>query len=309
MIVGIHHGGVAVRNLSRAIVHLRMLTDWKVEHRLDSTHPLIAGTGAAGAALLQGPNAFLELVEVAGMPTSRRTVAEPGVTHLSIQLPDMAAKNRELAENGVERHAEPVELGTGFSYLYVRDREHNVVEIEGAGHAPVGLATWFSHVGIATNDVGRLRTVYEHFLGNPAKASARIAGVAALDAVTAIEDADVTMTWVPAANANVELIQFHHPPPAEPEPREFATPGVGHICFEVDDVAIESARAVTAGMQEVGMATSPDGTAVARLLDPDGNWVELISFASPADSRSLLNVESFNRYREMDALLAERSAQ
>lgn len=309
MIVGIHHGGVAVRDLSEAIDHLQMLTEWEVAHRLDAAHPLIAGSGAPGAALLRGPNAFLELVEAPPAPTLRRTVAEPGVTHLSIQLPDMDAKNLELVEHGVERHAEPVELGTGFSYLYVRDAEHNVVEIEGAAHAPAGLKPWFSHVGIATNDLARLRAAYEHLLGNQAKATVRIAGVAALDAVTDLKDADVTMTWVGAANANVELIQFHHPPTAAPDRRPFATPGVGHICFEVDDVAVESARAAVAGMREVDRFTVDDGTTVGRLVDPDGNWVELVSFAGWDHPLSLRGVESFNLYREMDALLAERSEQ
>lgn len=309
MIIGIHHGGVAVQDLERAVDHLQTLSDWEVVHWLDESHPLVTGSGATGAAQLRGPNAFLEVVEVDGAAAERRTVAEPGITHLSIQLADMAGKNRRLAELDVERHAEPVEPGTGFSYLYVRDSEHNVVEIEGAAHAPADLDAWFSHVGIATDDVEQLCAVYEHFLGNPAKASARIAGVPAFDAVMALEGVDVTMTWVPAANANVELLQFHHPPTPAPESRPLAAPGVGHICFEVDDVAAETTRAVAAGMRPRDVVAAPDGTTVGRLTDPSGNWVELVSFSDLDDPLSLRNVESFNRYREMDALLAERSAQ
>jgi catechol 2,3-dioxygenase-like lactoylglutathione lyase family enzyme len=308
VIIGIHHGGVTVVDLEAAVAHLETLSGWSEVHHVDAWHPLVAGTGAAGAALIAGPNGFLEVLQAreAAVP-ARRTVAQPGITHLSIQLPDMTAKNGQLTEMGIERHADPVELGTGFSYLYVRDREHNVVEIEGAGHAPASLGTWFSHVGIATADVDRLRSHYERLLGRPAVASIRFGGSEALDRVTALEDVEVTMTWVPAANANVELLQFHHPATPSPESRPILTPGVGHICLEVDDVAAAMDHATESGFRPVHGPTMSRQARVARVSDPDGNLIELIAFEREDDPLSLRNVESFTRSRDMDALLATKA--
>lgn len=305
MIIGIHHGGVTVVDLEAAVAHLETLSGWSEVHHLDAWHPLVAGTGAAGAALVAGPNGFLEVLQAreTAVP-ARRTVAQPGITHLSIQLPDMAAKNEQLTQMGIERHAEPVELGTGFSYLYVRDQEHNVVEIEGAGHAPASLGTWLSHVGIATNDVDRLRSHYERLLGRPAIASVRFGGNDALDRVTALDDVEVTMTWVPAANANIELLQFHHPATPPPESRSILTPGVGHICLEVDDVAAATDHATESGFDAVHRPTMSKRASAARVSDPDGNLVEFIAFEREDEPLSLRNVEAFTRYRDMDALLA-----
>jgi catechol 2,3-dioxygenase-like lactoylglutathione lyase family enzyme len=307
MIIGLHHGGVTVIDLDRAIAHLSALSAWSIVHALDSSHPLVAGLGVTRAALIEGPNAFIEVLEVAGRAGSpRRAVAEPGITHLSVQLPDMAAKNAQVARLGIERHAEPVELGTGFSYLYVRDREHNVVEIEGAAHAPKELSPWFSHVGIATNNIDRLRSFYESLLVAPAVATVRFGESDALDQVTALEEAEVTMSWVPAANARVELLEFHHPETGRPERRPVGTPGVGHLAFEVDNLEAAVAGAADAGAEVIGRPGRDGEVDVARIADPDGNLIELVAFAED-HPLSLRNVESFTRYRDMDALLYGRS--
>lgn len=304
MIVGIHHGGITVVDLERGVRHLQTLTGWTRVHRLDLDHPLVAGLGVSGAALIEGPNGYLEVLAVAADLPERRTVAQPGITHLSIQLPDMEAKHDQIRTSGVECHSDPVELGTGFSYLYVRDAEHNVVEVEGAAHAPADVKPWFSHVGIATNDVERLRATYENVMGAPAVATARIAGVEALDQVTALADADVTMTWVPSANANVELIQFHHPATGTPERRSQVVPGVGHVCFEVDNLDRDVAGAVGHGLRLVADPVTTEEASVARFEDPDGNIVEYASFHRKDDPLSLRTCRSLMQYREMDALLA-----
>lgn len=308
MIIGFHHGGVTVVDLDRAVAHLQAITDWHDVHRLEGDHPMIAGLGVSAGALLPGPNAFLEVLAADGDSPTRRTVAEPGVTHHSVQLPDMASKAGQLAAMNVESHAAPVKLGTGFSYLYVRDREHNVVEIEGAAHAPDGVQPWFSHTGIATNDIDQLRSIFEALLDAPALATTRLGSSDALDQVTALRDVEVTMTWIPVANANIELLEFHNPATADPEHRAVGLPGVGHVCFEVDDLSKEAARAVEIGLKSLGEPRVGEGVEVARFADPDGNTIEIVAFEEPDHPLSLRNVDAFDRYRQMDALLAERSA-
>jgi catechol 2,3-dioxygenase-like lactoylglutathione lyase family enzyme len=304
MILGIHHGGRTVLDLDAALAHLRTLSDWTIVHPLPPDHPLIAGLGVQRGALLEGPNAFIELLEVAAPVPNRRTVAQPGISHLSIQLPDMTTKNANLTRLGIERHAGPVELGTGFSYLYVRDLEHNVTEIEGAAHAPRHLTAWFSHAGIATSDLAALRDIYEGLLGSPAVATARFSANPALDSVTALNEVDVTMSWVPSSNARVELIQFHHPATGPPENRPVSVPGVGHLALEVDDLAADVAAAVAVGLTPLHETTFVDGMGVARLHDQDGTLVEFLAFERKDDPLSLRNVEDLTLYPRMDALLA-----
>ena len=198
----------------------------------------------------------------------------------------------------------PVELGTGFSYLYVRDLEHNVTEIEGAAHAPRHLTAWFSHAGIATSDLAALRDIYEGLLGSPAVATARFSANPALDSVTALNEVDVTMSWVPSSNAHVELIQFHHPATGPPENRPVSVPGVGHLALEVDDLAADVAAAVAVGLTPLHETTVVDGMGVARLHDQDGTLVEFLAFERKDDPLSLRNVEDLTLYPRMDALLA-----
>jgi catechol 2,3-dioxygenase-like lactoylglutathione lyase family enzyme len=303
MIIGLHHGGRTVVDLEAAIEHLLAVSEWRLAGRLEDNHPLIAGVGVERGALLVGPNAFIELLQVAGPPTPRRTVAEPGISHLSIQLPDMDGKHKQLMDLGVERHADPVDLGTGFTYMYVRDEEHNVTEIEGAAHAPRPLTPWFSHVGIATADMATMRSAYEAALGSTAIATVRSSDSPALDAVTALNEADVTMSWVPAPNARVELIQFHHPETKPAEPRPISVPGVGHLCLEVNDLEADLEAGIAAGFSLEHGPTKVDGLTVARLLDPDGNVVEYVSFDREDDPLSLNAVDSPLIYQAMDALL------
>jgi catechol 2,3-dioxygenase-like lactoylglutathione lyase family enzyme len=226
------------------------------------------------------------------------------VTHAAIQVGEINEVIARLDTAFIERHPGPIELGTGYRYLYARDAEHLVTEIEGAPHAPADLAAWLSHGAIATDDIPRLRRAYERFLDvDEAPSTARLRNLPAFDRGAMLDDVDVTAAWVPAGNASVEIWQFHNPPTAPNPHPSFEEPGAGHLAFESDDLDVDLRRALDAGFTAADDPIERDAVEIARLNDPDGNWVELIRFEIIDDLRSLRSRPDLGRVARMNALL------
>ena len=302
MIVGLHHVGRTVATLTRPAEQLAGLTGWPIEISDGATDPLVAGRQVARTARAAGPNGWIELVEVGGPAARRREIHRSGVTHAAIQLPQIDAAVERADAVGIERHPGPVDLGTGYRYLYVRDIEQLVIEIEGAPHAPIELDPWLSHGAISTPDLTRLRAAYEVLLTTEARASTRIRGVEAFDRGAMLDDVDVSVTWVPVVNGSVEMWQFHHPTTTPEAPVAYETPGAGHLAFETDDLDGALDRSIAAGFAVVDEPVAGDGVAVARLRDPDANWVELVTFDDEDDPRSLRRRPDLERPARMDEL-------
>ena len=303
MLIGLHHVGRVVHDLDCTARQLQALTDWPITSSAAGDDPLVAGRDVQASARAAGPNGWIELVCVAGPVGPRREVNESGVTHAGIQTGDIEAVIERAATAGITSHADPVQLGTGFRYLYVRDAEQLVTEIEGAPHAPADLDAWLVHGAIATSDAERLRTAYEELIGSPALNTSRLRGHPAIDRLSALHDVDVTGTWVPLANAKVEIWQFHHPATSAGEQPDYETPGSGHLAFESDDLAADVARATAAGFTVEDEPAGTDRLGIARLRDPDGNWIELLAFHRTDDELSLRTRPDLHRPARMDALL------
>lgn len=301
--IGLHHVGRAVTDLSAAVADLATLTGWPIQVRTHS--PLIDGRPITRHALAGGPNGWLELIEVAGAAPSRREVNEPGVTHAAIQAPRMERVLARLIESEMDRHDGPVRLGTGFEYLYVRDTEGSVTEVEGAGHAPAEHAAWLGHGALATSDIDRLRSAYLGLVGVETSHTTRVRHHPEFDRGTGLTDGDVTVTWVPLANANVEIWQYHHPPTHGCADLCFESPGCGHLAFECHPVEFTDVvhRAVEHGFDVADPPRTNDGVRLARLRDPDGNWAELLAFDELDDRRSLRQRPELGCMWTMNALL------
>lgn len=301
MVIGLHHVGRTVTDLDAVARDLVAMTAWPLERLDGADDPLVAGRRIVATARAAGPNGWIELVAVDATPTPRREVNEPGVTHAAIQVGDIDRVITRLDAGKVDRHPGPVELGTGFRYLYVRDAEQLVTEVEGAPHAPADLEPWLGHGAIATADIDRLRLAYECLLGADATDTVRVRNHPEFDRGAALEGVDVTVTWVPTSTAAVEMWQYHTPPTA-PNPRVgFEHPGAGHLAFETDDLEADLAVAFDAGFAPADSQIERDGVELARVLDPDGNWVELIRFTE-ADPRSLRSRPDLGRVARMNAL-------
>ncbi len=303
MLIGLHHVGRVVHDLEHTARQLHAMSGWPITSLAAGDDPLVAGRDVQASARAEGPNGWIELVGVAAPAGRRREVNEPGVTHAGIQTGSIEQVADRASTAGIVSHADPVELGTGFQYLYVRDAEQLVTEIEGAPHAPADLEPWLVHGAIATPDVDRLRAAYEDLIGSPALNTARLRGHAAVDRLSALSDVDITGTWVPLTNAKVEIWQFHNPPTGAPEQPDYETPGTGHLAFESDDLHADLARAKAAGFTVEDEPAGTDRLEMTRLRDPDGNWVELIAFHRADDTLSLRMRPDLLRPSRMDALL------
>lgn len=303
MVTGLHHVGRAVADLDATAADLAAMTTWPVERADAAGDPLVAGRAVTGTARAAGPNGWIELIHVAGPAAPRREVNEPGLTHASIQVPEIDDVVARLDEHGIDRHPGPIELGTGYQYLYVRDAEHLTTEIEGARHARRDLEPWLSHGAITTTDLDRLRTAYEGLLLRPARATIRLRDHPAFDRGTELDGVDVTVTWVPTHNATVELWQYHAPPTGPNPGFAYEQPGAGHLAFETDDLETDLVRASAVGFDLADPPFEQDGVQLARVLDPDGNWVEMIRFLDGDDPRSLRARPDLGRVAAMDALL------
>ncbi len=302
MILGLHHVGRAVTDLPAMAEELGVITGWPVSaHGPDD--PFLAGRAATGSAWAHGPNGWIEYVGVDGPASARRGINEAGVTHAAVQTPRIEDVVARLDAAGIDRHADPVALGTGFLYLYVRDGEELVTEVEGAPHAPADAGAWLAHGAIATADIDRLRAAYQALTGADRAHTTRVGNRAVVDELTALSDVDVTGTWVPTPTVPVEIWQYHHPPTG-PTPRvEFETPGSGHLAFETDDLDADLGRVAEAGFEVRDDPVGTGGVQVARLVDPDGNWVELVAFDDAGDERSLRQRPDVRRAETMNALL------
>ena len=302
MLIGLHHVGRVVTDLPAMVDDLAALTSWPIDIT-EGADALVAGCAAVATARAAGPNGWIELVAVEAEPAPRRDVSDAGVTHAAIQVGRIESVLERLDAIEMDRHDGPVELGTGYRYLYARDTEQLVTEVEGAPHAPADLEPWLSHGAIATADLDRLRSAYENLLGTRATNTVRLRGHPALDRVTALHDVDVTATWVPAHNASVEMWHYHRPATEAAPPADFEAAGSGHLAFETNDLDEMILRGVAAGFTLEDAPVVEDGVRLARLRDPDGNWVELLEFADAGDPRSLGSRPDLARVARMDALL------
>lgn len=307
MLIGLHHVGRVVHDLDRAARQLHAVSGWPVTTLAARDDPLVAGRDVHATARAEGPNGWIELVGVEAEAGRRREVNEPGVTHAGIQTGGIQGVIERASQAGFDCDPNPIDLGTGFQYVYVRDGEQTVIEVEGAPHAPLQLQPWLVHGAIATPDVDRLRAEYEDLIGSPAQNTARLARHSELDRLSALHDVDVTGTWVPLANAKVEIWQFHHPATAAGERPDYEAPGSGHLAFESDDFATDLKRATAAGFLVEDGPITTDRLEMARLRDPDGNWVELVAFTRDDDELSLRTRPDLHRPSRMDALLNKGS--
>lgn len=304
MLIGLHHVGRTVSDVATVVDDLAAITGWPVTHAATGASPLCVGRSTGPTAMLHGPNGWLEVVGATRGEPNRRGVNVPGVAHSSIQTGDTAVVDARMAERGIARHDGPVELGTGFTYLYVRDAEHDVIEIEGAPHAPADLDPWLSHGAIVSPDIERLSIAYGAVLDADPTSPIHLAGHAAFERGTGLDGVDVRVTFVKVPNGSVEMWQYDAPAADGTTVRDYETVGAGHLAFETTSIDDTVARALAHGFTLVDPATDVDGLRICRVTDPDGNWVEFVSFDDPDDPRSLRTRPDLRRAAKMDALLA-----
>lgn len=279
MIAALHHIGMTVSDLGRAATFLHNLFGFTSTAASLPETPL-TGRGER-AVLLRAPNCFIKLVETAATVAVKRPVNEAGITHISIQSRHIDALYERALAAGARPHAPPIALGTGFVYLYLRDAQHNVIEIEGVPFAPAQQSPWVAHVAIATHDLDRLATFYHALLGGERRNGATIGPNPLIDRLAGLSGVEAKPVWIVGRNVTLELWQYLNPP-TMPAPRPRPLAGYSHICFEVRDIAESLAAFERAGATVVTPSTADAGVTSALVRDPDGNLLELAAFSDAA---------------------------
>lgn len=132
------HVGISVASLERSVAFYRDLLGLKVVEEVsfqgERYEAILGLKGARGRiAILKSGNLAVELFEF-DEPTPkpadrRRPVADHGITHIAIEVDDIAALYARLEAAGVTFHCPPIHFPACATATYARDPDGNVVEL------------------------------------------------------------------------------------------------------------------------------------------------------------------------------------
>lgn len=307
---GINHVGLSVRDLSRTVEFYRSATTLELAGRRPlSGRPAPSATGdpanggpanggpvsdPVDVAVMQGPNAYLELTQFAPAATAGPRVLPvegPGFTHICYQSPaplELYTTFIDLQATPVSRAGAPIDLGGyGVLYGYARDADGIMFEVEQLDAPPFDGPIWIAHVALVSPDIDRLVDFYERLLGvAPYRRVNKVTGPRA-DEVTGLDDVRIRAAWFNVGNMVLELWQYVNPVTARPgEPAPFEAIGYNKFVFEVADLASEYERLTAAGVEFIGTPTGTNGGREVFARDPDGNLFGLQQLG-PDDAHSI----------------------
>ena len=139
MIKGLHHVGVATRDLDRLCAfyaeffHGRTLAEFAwTEEDTELSDRLGLERSAGRLRMLGFGVTRLEVFEFTMPsiePNGRRSVAKPGFSHIAFEVDDAMAEYDRLVQAGLPFHAPPLTMPGDGVFAYGRDPDGNVVEI------------------------------------------------------------------------------------------------------------------------------------------------------------------------------------
>ena len=314
MITGIHHTGLVVRDLDASIDFFRKGADFEVASRFDLADTAInralfeLADATGRAALLKGTLGCIELFEFtvnASRVIRHPTIFEAGIRHVCLQGGmDNVLFDRMVAQ-GASAHAPLSGLGTGNLYAYIRDREGNIIEIEGVPWKPGDVTrTWYAHTAIVTPAIDRLSEFYAMVTGSPVHRRGSFGPDPKFDVVGGLHDARFHGAWLRAGNAELEFWQYLTPLTEAVPPRAMSDLGWNHVCFESNDIDSDIDRLRTAGV-ELHLPVSEFGNArIVFCRDPDGNIFELLQ----PNEQATVNVAALHAGSNAALLRAAKSA-
>ncbi len=289
---GIHHIKLSITDLDRSLAFYQGATQFTLVDRsdLEPSAALDEAAGKAGIggerALLRGPNGQIELVDFDDEETASYPIVPvngPGIVHICFQSPKdrpLYERFRERGTHPVTRGGEPVDmLGRDYYYMYSRDADGLLFEVEHASAPRFDGDIWFEHVAFGTHDLDRLAAFYTALVGEePYQISRDISGPT-FDQVAGLDDVNMDGGWILTDNMRIEMWQYNNPPTAPaPAPRPLTAPGYAAVVFEVGDIANDLRRIEDAGGSIVSQIEGDDAQRTAYARDPDGNLIGLVQF-------------------------------
>ncbi len=293
-IKGMHHVGIAVRDVEKSVKFYQSVTALK---RLDQDN--IAGylpEPCEKSAVLKGPNGYLQLMQFDGpSDLSEVPVAGPGVTHLCLQSPAKDAQFNKFIKKGakpVSKGDQPIDLnGQGVRYGYARDADNIMFEIEQLDEPRFKGSIWIAHIALVTPDLDQSVTFYRNLFGVETYGHANKVMGERFDEVTGIENVRIRVAWFNTGNMVLEIWEYVNPktpPPGEPLP--FSKIGYNKIALEVDDLEGELLRLKRIGVECLNEPKEINGITEVYLRDPDGNLISLLK-PKPGAEASVANLE------------------
>ncbi|PHS37012.1 MAG: glyoxalase [Robiginitomaculum sp.] len=139
MIIGLHHPGIVVPDLAKAIEFYCEVLEFKVFKKMEWQAPSpimdqITGLthSSAKVCLLKGPNCYLELFEFKSNSSASSQTAydadKLGLRHLAFQVSDVAAVLSKLQACGGQVMNQPATVKGGGTGVYSRDPFGNLIE-------------------------------------------------------------------------------------------------------------------------------------------------------------------------------------
>lgn len=262
MINGVHHIALHVTHLDTYIAFCQAL-QFHCVARVGDT------------AWIATPTVYLQLIQTPQSTAKNIDFTRPGISHLCIQTPNMAATVSILRQYSFAPLSDPINLGTGHWYLYARMPSGDIVEIEGVPYAPAATPPWVAHVAMVTQHIDRLATFYRHITHTTANGGTSIGPHPRFDDVLQLHQARMIPTWLKGLNITLEFWQFSHPPTRASAQNTY---GYRHIAFETTHYATSMTHAIAAGASVVDHTSHH-----AVWQDLDGNhFVMLDSHARAA---------------------------
>jgi lactoylglutathione lyase/glyoxylase I family protein len=281
MITGLHHTALSVRDLDAAIGFFTCEAAFSLQSRFTLADTvahramLQLGDATARGALLQSSLGCLVLLEFAGAAEADapgREVHAAGIRHICLQTAISDHLYDALLKAGATARARPSGLGTGNSYVYIRDPEGNLIELEGVPWAPDdAVRPWYAHTAVVTPDIERLTGFYAMLTGVDIHARGRFGPDAKFDRVGGFSQGQFHGAWLRLPNAELEFWQYVHPATTPVARRSAAAPGWSYLCFESDDIAADHARLTAHGAELHGPPEDFVDTRGFFGRDPDGN--------------------------------------
>ncbi|MEM8497964.1 MAG: VOC family protein [Pseudomonadota bacterium] len=297
MINGIHHTGISVPDLDQAIAFYEQfgafetMLRFSVPDTAENRQAAAVSHSAAKVAWLRSSTGYVELLEfeqpgnVGAPPPS---VNDTGVRHICVQSQNGRALFEKAKRAGAHSHANPVELGTGNLYAYVRDPMNNVIELEGIPTATDQAASvWYAHTAYVVEDMELMLRFYENLTGYQRSQQGMFGPGVLYDTVSGLDNTCIEGGWIPLGNTNLEFWKYKTPQSKKRAPATASDLGFTHTCFEVKSVETMVDALLAQGVHFLSAPLESDASKVVFCLDPEGNLVELIEFVRTDSALSI----------------------
>lgn len=313
-VIGLHHTGLSVRNLDRAIAHYQdelgfeCAARFSVEDDATARQVLDVDHAAADVALMRNATGYMELFEYADRPNRAAdpAVYDAGIRHTCIQAIDVETLFDTCMAAGGASHARPSSLGTGALYAYIRDPEANIMELEGVPWGPTYRETpWFAHTAIVTHDMDRLLAFYEYLTGVKSHDRRSFGPHKVFDRVAGVDGVVFEGAWIKLRNATLEFWQYSEPLTRPAKRVDVRALGWNHICLEVRDASAIYDRLSADGIELHGPIVRNDFGAFFYGRDPDGNVFECLEISSKNASLSIDHLSGYEFLADLERAFEE----